>query len=167
MSALNVRAACLIATQFLGHGCMEALKTERSTNCKLRGSLLCLVYLCFDTLSMDVRTTRYWQTYDRRVQELNVCTVLPWSLNRQTNYTVQTSNSCTSRPDVCQCLVAHTPIGSMSKKWAKHINDPRSLLIKTTFICEVMPASMPRKRSGNRPCGSALCPGCPHLQCRN
>ena len=31
-------------------------------------------------------------------------------------YTVQTFNSCTSRPDVCQCPVVHTPFGIMSKR---------------------------------------------------
>ena len=29
--------------------------------------------------------------------------------------TVQTLDSCTSRPDVCQCLVAQSPMDSMSK----------------------------------------------------
>ena len=28
---------------------------------------------------------------------------------------VETINSCTSRPDVCQCLVAQTPVDKMSK----------------------------------------------------
>ena len=31
-----------------------------------------------------------------------------------TQYTVQTYNSCTSRPDVCQCLVVQTPMDKTS-----------------------------------------------------
>ena len=50
--------------------------------------------------------------------------------------TVQTFNSCTSRPDICQCLVVQTPMDNMSKTGAKDINDPRSLQIKATFSCE-------------------------------
>ena len=41
--------------------------------------------------------------------------------------TVQPFNSCTSRPDVCQCLVVQKPVDNMSKRYAKYINDPRSL----------------------------------------
>ena len=40
--------------------------------------------------------------------------------------TVQISNYCTKRPDVCQCLVVQTPMDNTPKK-AKHIDDPRSL----------------------------------------
>ena len=42
----------------------------------------------------------------------------------------------------------------------KNINDPGSLQIKATFSCEVIHASMPKKLSGNRACGRAVCPGC-------
>ena len=49
---------------------------------KLRGSLVCLAYF-FDMLSMDVCTTRHWQTSGRLVQELNVCTV--YALNEKGN----------------------------------------------------------------------------------
>ena len=41
--------------------------------------------------------------------------------------TVQTFNSCTSRLDFCQCLVVQKPVDNMSKRYAKYINDPRSL----------------------------------------
>ena len=51
--------------------------------------------------------------------------------------TVQTFNSCTSRPYICQCLVVQTPMDDMSKTEANHINDSRSLQIKATFSCGV------------------------------
>ena len=67
--------------------------------------------------------------------------------------TVQTFNSCTSRPGVCQCLVVQTPLDNMTK--AKHIVDPRKLANQlATFSCEVIHAS--RKLCGNRVCGHLL-----------
>ena len=54
------------------------------------------------------------------------------------NCTVETFNSFTSRPNVCQCLVVQKPVDNMSKRYAKYINDPRSLRIKATFSCEVI-----------------------------
>ena len=44
------------------------------SNRKLPGPLVCLAYF-IDVLSMDVCTTRHWQTSGRLVQELNDCTV--------------------------------------------------------------------------------------------
>ena len=41
--------------------------------------------------------------------------------------TVQIFNYCTSRPDVCQYVVVKTPMDNMSRKCAKHMNDPRCL----------------------------------------
>ena len=38
-----------------------------------------------------------------------------------------------------------------------------SLRIKTTFSCEIIHASMPRKLGCNRACGRELCPGCPRI----
>ena len=49
-------------------------------NCKLRWSLMCLVYFS-DMLSMGVCTTRQLQTSSRPVQELNVCSVLTLAYN--------------------------------------------------------------------------------------
>ena len=43
------------------------------------------------------------------------------------NAVVQISNSCTSRPDVCQCLVVQTPIDNMSKNRPRTSNGPSSL----------------------------------------
>ena len=48
--------------------------------------------------------------------------------------TVQTLNVCTSRPDICQCLVVQSPMDSMSK-YGKRINYKHSLRIKDTFSC--------------------------------
>ena len=57
--------------------------------------------------------------------------------------TVQTFNSCTSRQDVCQCLVVQTTMDGMSKISAKDINDTRNLQTKASFSFEVIHASMP------------------------
>ena len=67
--------------------------------------------------------------------------------------TVQTSNSCTSRPDVDQCLVAQTPMYNMSK------NKPSTSI--THVACEL--GSVVRKFGGNRTCGHLLCPACPRI----
>ena len=47
--------------------------------------------------------------------------------------TVQTFNSCTSRPDVYQCLVVQTPIGNMLKNMPK--------ISMTLVACESKPGS--------------------------
>ena len=79
-------------------------------------------------------------------------------------FTVQTFNSCTSRRDVCQCLVAQTPMDNMSK------NEPITsmthvdcLRIKGRFSCEVIHLFIPRKRGCNRACGRVLCTGYPRI----
>ena len=77
--------------------------------------------------------------------------------------TVQSFNSCTSRPEICQCLVVQTTMENMSKNNAKHTNDLRSLQMKTTISCEVIRPSIPRKLAGNRACGCVLCPDCPRI----
>ena len=51
-----------------------------------------------------------------------------WSRVLPLTTTVQTFNSCASRPDVCQCLVVQTLI---------YNTDPCSLQIKATLSCEV------------------------------
>ena len=59
--------------------------------------------------------------------------------------TVQTLNSCTCRPDVCQCPVVQTPMDNLSK------NDQIiSMRIKAPFSYEVIHASMPKQLGGNR-----------------
>ena len=63
-----------IVTQFLGHGCMNDLTTERSFDSQAT-CVIDAICLFFDMLSMGVCTTRHWQTSGRLVQELNVCTV--------------------------------------------------------------------------------------------
>ena len=70
----------------------------------------------------------------------------PTALTPVFTYTVQTFNSCTSRPDVWQCLVVHTRLGNMSK------NKPstRSLRIKVTFSFEVIHAQETGWQSGVR-----------------
>ena len=62
-----------IATQFPGYGCMDDLTTESSFNSQATWVIMSLIYF-FDMLSLGVCTTRHWQTSDRLVQELNVCT---------------------------------------------------------------------------------------------
>ena len=66
--------ACLITTQFPGHGCINDPQLNVALVHKLRGLLLCLAYF-LEVLSIGVGTTRYWHTSGRLVQELNVCTV--------------------------------------------------------------------------------------------
>ena len=51
--------------------------------------------------------------------------------------TVEIFNSCASRPDVCQCLVVHTPMDNISTSLTQVACE-----IKATFGCEVIHASM-------------------------
>ena len=78
--------------------------------------------------------------------------------------TVQIFNYCTSRPDVCQCLVVQTPLVNMSIKTSRAHHWHKQ--IKATFICEVIHASRPRKMVGNWVYGRVLCLGCPRIKCR-
>ena len=67
--------ACPIAIQFLGHGCMDDLTTERKVDLQAQW-VIYLLGLFFDLLSMGVWTTRHcMQTSGRSVQKWNVCTV--------------------------------------------------------------------------------------------
>ena len=62
------------------------------------------------------------------------------------SHTVQTFNSCTSRPDVCQCLVVQTPMDNMSK-----INKPSTSMAHVNFkpkLLSVVRSSM-HPYSGN------------------
>ena len=65
--------------------------------------------------------------------------------------TVQIINSCTSRPNVCQCLVVQKTFITCQKE-VKHINDLRSLRIKITFSCKVIHAQTTGWQSGMRSC---------------
>ena len=58
------------------------------------------------------------------------------------HHTVQTCNSCTSRLNVCQCLVLQAHIGNMSK------NRPSASM--THAVCELTPR--PFVRSSMHPC---------------
>ena len=67
-------------------------------------------------------------------------------------YTVQTFNSCTSQPDVCQCLVKQTHKDNTSK------NKPSIWITHIAYISKlrlVVRSSMPM--GGNRGCGWVLC----------
>ena len=70
----NTRLHAPLPHSFLGMGALITSQVNVTLIRKLRGSLVCLAYF-FNMLSMDVCTTRHWQTYGRLVQELNVCTV--------------------------------------------------------------------------------------------
>ena len=61
-----------------------------------------------------------------------------------------TFNSCTSRLDICQCLVVQTPVDNMSNKETKYFNDPCILQIENMFSCEVINSSMTGKLGGDR-----------------
>ena len=55
-------------------------------------------------------------------------------LTKTINFVVYTFNSCTSYPDVCQCLVVQTLMDNVSK-----ISQAQSSLrTKTTFSCDVV-----------------------------
>ena len=77
---------------------------------------------------------------------------LSWQVRESSDicfiHTVQTINSCTSQPDVCQCLVAQTSKDNKSKN--KFINDLHvpSMLIKDTFSCGVIHAQETGWQSG-------------------
>ena len=77
--------------------------------------------------------------------------------------TVQIFNSCTSRPDVCHCLVVQTSMNNMSRKKPntsmKHAAcEPKLGSVVTSYIrpCQ-------EKLGGNQACGRVFCPGCPHI----
>ena len=76
--------------------------------------------------------------------------------------TVQTFNSCTIRPDVCQCLVVHTSIDNPSK------NKPSTSM--TQVACELKLRSVERSSMHPRPRNwvavrraALLCQGCPRI----
>ena len=73
------------------------------------------------------------------------------SHNKHAFPTVQTFNSCTSRPDICQCLVVQTPIDIMSNK--------KSNTLITHIACESKLRSV--VRSYMHPCpGNWVAIGC-------
>ena len=57
--------------KFPKQGCIDDLANERSLDLQATW-VLAVTGLFFDMLSIDVRTTRHWQTSGRLVQELNV-----------------------------------------------------------------------------------------------
>ena len=59
-----------------------------------------------------------------------------WSYTWSNTYgdTVQTFNSCSSRPDVCRCLVVQTPLVNTSKKGQSH--QWPTHLTNAMFSCE-------------------------------
>ena len=59
---------------FPGHECIADLKTERSFSSQTTW-VIYVFGLFFDMLPMGVCSTRHWQTSDRLVQELFICTV--------------------------------------------------------------------------------------------
>ena len=79
------------------------------------------------------------------------------------NSTVQTFNSCTRRPDICQCLAVQTLIDNMPKSKPSTPMTKPSFLIKATLSCEVIHASM-HKKLGKSCVRSCIMPGLPrHL----
>ena len=61
-------------TLFIGFDACMTSQLNVDLICKLRGPLKCLAYF-LDVPFMFVCTTSHWQTFNRLVQELNVCTV--------------------------------------------------------------------------------------------
>ena len=64
--------------------------------------------------------------------------------------TLQTFNSCTSRPAVLQCLVGQTPIDNISKDKPNTSVTHVAGESKNMFSCVVIQESMSRKLGGNR-----------------
>ena len=71
----NTHPHAMIDTLVPGHECRNDLTTSVALMRKLRRLSVCLVY-CFDMLTMDVCSTRHYETPGCPVQELNVCTIL-------------------------------------------------------------------------------------------
>ena len=108
-------------------------------------SLLKCIYLFIELLHISTKWNiqKYWPFSN------NHCKLLEeyWLI-----YTVQTFNSCTSQPDVCQCLVEQPPKDNTSK------NKPSIWITHIAYISKlrlVMRSSMPM--GGNRGCGWVLC----------
>ena len=78
--------------------------------------------------------------------------------------TVQTFNSCTSRPHVWQFLVLQTNIVNIS---GNRSSTSMSYVACDSQIYLVVRSSMPRELDGNRACSRLLCLGCPRITCRN
>ena len=56
--------------------------------------------------------------------------------------TVRTFNSCTSRPEVCQCLVIQTPMDNMSKNKS---STSQAHVACASKLCSFVRSSMPRR----------------------
>ena len=74
---------------------------------------------------------------------------------------VQTFNSCTSRPDVWQCLVVHTPTNNMSGNRPTTSMKHVAYEFQARISCEVIYTSMPREIGGQSGVRSWILPGLP------
>ena len=76
------------------------------------------------------------------------------------SYTIQTFDSCTGRPDFCQCPVVQIPMNQLSKKGQAHQRP--TYLANQNYVQFwgqwPVVASMTRKLGGNRACGRVFCP---------
>ena len=133
-SVCNTRPHVRLPPSFLA---MDACMTSQLNVAlirKLLWSLMCLAYF-FDILSRGV--CRHWQTSGRSTDAGIKCLYcIPssqvysvrwvWWFRVKQSFssivlllrdlkldTIQTFNSCTSRPDVCHSLVVHTPMHNM------------------------------------------------------
>ena len=72
--------------------------------------------------------------------------------------TVQIFKFCTSRPDVCQCLVVNTPMDNMTEN--KKNTSMTHVACASKLRSVVMSGT--RKLGVKRACGRVFIPGCPH-----
>ena len=79
----------------------------------------------------------------------------------KSKYTLQTFNSCISRPSVCQCLVVHTPMDNISKGYAKLNNDPRKCSLRIKSVVRPSINQYPKKNWWQSVVRSCIIPGLP------
>ena len=80
-------------------------------------------------------------------------------------HTVEILNSCTSRPNVYQCLVVQHPWTTCQK--TSQAQQWPTLLANQSYVqlwcLGRVVATILRKLGGNQACGRVLCPGCPRI----
>ena len=83
----------------------------------LHSSIQRILYKCTCVLSVcQGINSKYDDISDLVLKHIRLIDIrIPRGIPRNICPTVQTFNSCTSRPEVCQCLVVQIPIENMSK----------------------------------------------------
>ena len=130
---------------------------DHTTERQLRGSLTCLAYFlltCYPWICVQPGTGRRPVEWCR-----NRMSILYVKLGE--TRTVQTFNSGTSRPDVCQCLVVQIPMDNMSKKTSTSITHVACESKLRSVVLWSQSFIRAQETGCKRACGRVLCPGCP------